>query len=178
MKVIVDFIYRIATGRMRLRMLLAPVFAAFFLRILGMVILLSLTADALFNLPRPLQPPWDEVVALPLLAAGVLLWLWSAYHFAKAKGTPVPVNPPAKLVDTGPYAYVRNPMLSGVFLTLFAVALLIGSPSLLYVFTPIFIGLSILGFKLIEEPELEKRLGKSYLDYKGRTPLLIPRRLR
>ena len=28
--------------------------------------------------------------------------------------------------------------------------------------------------KIIEEPELEKRLGKEYLEYKKRTPMFIP----
>ncbi|MBN1548891.1 MAG: isoprenylcysteine carboxylmethyltransferase family protein [Syntrophaceae bacterium] len=131
--------------------------------------------DAFFSLSVLLQYPWNYADSLPLITTGSLLWLWSVVHFAKAKGTPVPVSPPAKLVDTGPYAYVRNPMLSGVFLILFGVAFLIGSPSLLFIFTPAFMGCSILEFKLIEEPELEKRLGEKYLDYKRRTPLLIPK---
>lgn len=175
MKAIVDFIYRIVTGEKHTRMLLTPVFAAFFLFFIIMVIFAALRADAFFGLPRPVQYPWNYVVSLPLLAAGAFLWLWSVLQFAKTGGTPVPVNPPAKLVDTGPYAYVRNPMLAGVFLILFAIAFLLGSLSLLLIFTPAFMGCSILEFKLIEEPELEKRLGAKYLEYKKRTPILFPK---
>lgn len=175
MKAIVDFIYRTVTGKKHHRMLLTPVFAALFLSLILLVIFLALRVDAFFGLPRPLQFPWNYVVSLPLLAGGSFLWLWSVLHFAKAKGTPVPVSPPPVLVDTGPYAYVRNPMLSGIFFVLFAVAFLIGSSSLLFVFAPAFIGFSILEFKLIEEPELEKRFGEKYLDYKRRTPILIPK---
>ncbi|MBN1548845.1 MAG: isoprenylcysteine carboxylmethyltransferase family protein [Syntrophaceae bacterium] len=175
MKAIVDFIYRIVTGENCIRVLLTPVFAAFFFFLIVLVIFLALRIDAFFSLPRPLQYPWNYVVSLPLLITGSLLWLWSVLHFAKAKGTPVPVSPPAKLVDTGPYAYVRNPMLSGVFLILFGIAFLMGSLSLLFIFTPAFMGCSILEFKLIEEPELEKRLGENYMDYKRRTPILIPK---
>ncbi len=175
MKRIVDFIYRIVTGEKYIRMLLIPVFAAFFLLLILLTIFLALRVDAFFSLPLPLRYPWNYVVSLPLLAIGVFLWLWSVVHFAKASGTPVPVSPPAKLVDTGPYACVRNPMLSGVFLIFFALAFLMGSLSLLFVFTPAFMVLSILEFKLIEEPELEKRLGEEYMDYKKRTPILIPK---
>ncbi len=178
MKRFVDFIYRIVTGEKHIRMLFMPGFAAFFIFLVGLTIFLALKVDAFFSLPRPLQYPWNYVVSFPLLAGGALLWLWSVLHFAKAKGTPVPVSPPPTLVDTGPYAYVRNPMLSGVFLILFGVALLIGSLSLLFVFTPAFMGGSILVFKLLEEPELEKRLGEKYLDYKRRTPILMPKVLR
>lgn len=178
MKAIVDVIYRVATGKRHTRMFFTPVFAAIFLFLVSLAIFLALKADAFFSLSLPLRYPWNCVLSLPLLLAGVLLYVWSALHFAKAKGTPVPVNPPPKLVDTGPYAYVRNPMLSGVFLILFALAFLMGSPSLLFVFTPAFIGCSLLEFKLIEEPELEKRLGESYRDYRRRTPLLVPRPFR
>ncbi len=178
MKAIVDFIYGVATGKRHTRMLFTPVFAAFFLFLVLLAIFLALKVDGLFGLSLPLRYPWNYVVSLPLLAGGAFLWLWSALHFAKAKGTPVPVNPPPKLVDTGPYAYVRNPMLSGVFLILFAVAFLVRSPSLLFVFAPVFVACSILEFKLIEEPELEKRLGEKYLDYKRKTPLLIPKPFR
>lgn len=175
MKAIVDFIYKIVTGEKHIRMLLTSFFAVFFLFLVVLAIFLALKVDAFFSLPAPLQYPWNYVVSLPLLASGAFLWLWSVLHFARAGGTPVPVSPPKKLVDTGPYAHVRNPMLSGVFLILFSVAFLIGSLSLLFVFAPAFMGCSILEFKLIEEPELEKRLGEKYLDYKRRTPVLIPK---
>jgi protein-S-isoprenylcysteine O-methyltransferase Ste14 len=179
MKAIVDFIYRVATGSRHARMFFTPVFAVFFLLLVGLAIFLALTADTFFGLSLPpVRYPWNCAVGLPLLVCGAFLWLWSALHFAKAKGTPVPVNPPPKLVDTGPYAYVRNPMLSGVFLILFAVAFLAGSASLLYVFAPVFVVCSILEFKLVEEPELEKRLGETYRAYKRRTPLLIPKPFR
>lgn len=174
MKPIVDFIYRIATGERHIRRLFTPVFAAFFLFLIALAIFLALTVDTFLSLGPPLQYPWKYAVSLPLLVCGVFLWLWSAVHFAKAEGTPVPSSPPARLVDTGPYAYVRNPMLAGVFLMLFAVAFIIGSSSLLFIFAPAFVCCSILEFKLIEEPELEKRLGERYLDYKRRTPILIP----
>jgi protein-S-isoprenylcysteine O-methyltransferase Ste14 len=130
--------------------------------------------DAFFGLSRPLGYPWNLAVSLPLLAAGAFLWSWSVLHFAKARGTPVPVSPPPELVDTGPYAYVRNPMLSGIFLVLFGSrSLWDPHPSVCF-----FSGLYDLqhpGIQTDRGPELEKRLGEKYLDYKRRTPILIPK---
>ena len=100
---------------------------------------------------------------------------WSVFHFLKVKGTPVPFNPPPKLVATGPYAYARNPMLTGIFLLLFGLGVLFQSLSLVLFFTPAFIALNVWELKAIEEPELEKRLGQEYIEYKEKIPMFIPR---
>ncbi len=175
---IVDFIYRVATGARHVRLIFTPIFAAFFLFLVSLAIYGALKADDAFNLSGPVPSPWNYILSSPLLAMGAFLWIWSVLQFIRAKGTPVPVSPPPKLVSTGPYAYARNPMLSGVFLMLFGVGLLVRSPSLLFVFAPVFVVCSILEFKYIEEPELEKRLGEAYQEYKRKTPMLIPKLFR
>ena len=101
--------------------------------------------------------------------------LWSMVHFIKVRGTPVPFNPPPKLVTTGPYARARNPMLTGLFIFLLGLGILFGSISLIFIFTPLFVLLNVLELRAIEEPELEKRLGTEYIEYKKRTPMFIPR---
>jgi hypothetical protein len=54
-------------------------------------------------------------LGLPLIAAGVLIYLWCAWDFASAgKGTPAPIDPPKELVVRGLYRHVRNPMYVGV----------------------------------------------------------------
>jgi len=75
----------------------------------------------------------------------------------------------------GPYAYVRNPMLSGIFLLMVALGMLLRSVSLVFIFTPLFIVINVLKLKAIEEPELERRLGKHYVEYKGNVPMFIPK---
>ena len=106
---------------------------------------------------------------------GLFLMLWSILHFIKVKGTPVPFNPPPKLVTTGPYSYIRNPMLSGVFILMFGFGILFRSISLVFIFTPLFILSNFLELKTIEESELEKRLGKDYSKYKKSVPMFFPR---
>ena len=178
MKNIVDFIYQIVTGARHIRIIFTPIFAGVFLFLVLLTIFLALKSDEVFKLSGPVRYPWNYVLSLPLLAMGAFLWGWSVLHFIKANGTPVPVNPPPKLVNTGPYAYARNPMLAGVFFILFGIGFIVGSPSLLFVFAPLFVVCSVLEFKFIEEPELEKRLGEAYREYKRKTPLLIPKLFR
>jgi len=90
------------------------------------------------------------------------------------KGTPVPFNPPPTLVTTGPYKFVRNPMLTGVFLLLFGLGFAIKSTSLVVLFTPLFALAYMWELKEIEEPELVKRLGEEYVAYQQQTPMFIP----
>ncbi|MFC1506046.1 methyltransferase family protein [Thermoproteota archaeon] len=168
-------IYKVATGSSRIRTLLTPIGGILFLLLMMAFIAVSLQVDKFLRLPKLLLTPFNITVSVPILAIGLFLMLWSVLHFTKVKGTPVPFNPPPKLVATGPYAYARNPMLTGVFILLFGFGILFRSFSLVFVFTPLFILLNVLELKVIEEPELEKRLGKEYLEYKKRIPMFIPR---
>ena len=172
---IIDFIYRSATAPDAVRRRLAPLGGAFFLGVILLGVAAALAADRFLSLPPLGSWPASVLLALPFLAAGAGLWLWSVVQFVRAKGTPIPLNPPPILIEEGPYRYVRNPMLGGVFLLLLGLGLLMRSWSLTCVFTPLFILSALLEFKLIEEPELERRLGDAYRAYRARTPMLIPR---
>jgi hypothetical protein len=66
-------------------------------------------------------------------------------------------------------------MLMGLFVFLFGLGVLFRSISLVFIFTPLFVLLNALELKAIEEPELEKRFGKEYVEYKKRVPMFIPR---
>lgn len=171
----INTMYKAATAGFGVRAILTPVGATAFLILVALFVVAPLHLDKLLKLPKIFSPPLNLIISLPILAIGLFLMLWSILHFAKVKGTPVPFNPPPKLVDTGPYAHVRNPMTSGVFILLFGIGVLFGSISLIFVSTPLFIFLNVLELKAIEEPELEKRLGNEYLEYKKRVPMYIPR---
>lgn len=173
--IIVDIFYKVATGSKKVRTLLTPIGISFFFIFVGLLIFLSLWLDRLFGFHQLLNKPLNIAIALPVLIFGFTLILWSILHFLKVKGTPVPFNPPPKLVINGPYAYVRNPMLSGVFITLFGLGIFLQSFSLFFIFVPLFILINYIELKTIEEIELEKRLGKEYLEYKRRIPMFFPR---
>jgi protein-S-isoprenylcysteine O-methyltransferase Ste14 len=115
------------------------------------------------------------IVGLPLVVLGVLLSSWCIVMFLSASGTPVPFNPPRQLVVRGPYMHTRNPMLTGFFASLLGVGLLLGSPSLVLGLTPVVMIGAVVELKLVEEPELERRLGARYAEYKRHVPMFMPR---
>lgn len=170
----IDFLYQAATGPRRIRTLLTPLAAGFFFCLVLLAIALSFCMDRFFGFPEFVFKPYGAAISLPFVTGGAWLWLWSVWRFLKTKGTPVPVNPPPVLVTDGPYAYSRNPMMTGVFLMLAGIGILFGSVSLTFIGTPVFAFVSILEFKHIEEPELEKRFGKAYAEYRKKTPIIIP----
>jgi len=80
------------------------------------------------------------------------------------------------VVKTGPYRYARNPMLTGVFLFLFGLGIGVNSLSLVCFFTPLYVLVNMWELKEIEEPELLRRLGDEYNEYRKQTPMFIPGR--
>jgi protein-S-isoprenylcysteine O-methyltransferase Ste14 len=110
-----------------------------------------------------------------LLALGLSLAAWTMWLFAhRGKGTAAPWNPPKKLVVEGPYAYVRNPMITSVFMMQIAEALLLNSWVILGLFGLFLLG-NMLYFPFFEEKDLEKRFGDDYRIYKRNVPRWIPR---
>ncbi|HEX7343428.1 MAG TPA: isoprenylcysteine carboxylmethyltransferase family protein [bacterium] len=171
----VDFIYHIATGSPRRRWLWTPLGPVLGASLVVALIALALWVDRLLRLPKFPPSEISLICSLPFLIFGVGVMLWSLLHFALAKGTPVPLNPPPKLVTSGPYAYVRNPMYAGAFIALIGVGVLLRSIALVLGFVPLLILLINWLLRVVEEPELEKRLGDDYLQYKNCTPRFFSR---
>ena len=170
----INFLYNVSTGTKKVRNLLTPIGIIIFGTFIFLFVFAALYIDNILNLPKLKLNEWNIVISTSLIIFGLFYVIWSVIHFLKVKGTPVPVNPPPKLVSTGPYAYTRNPMLTGIFSLMFGIGFWISSFSLIVIFTPLFILANYLELKLIEEPELEKRLGEKYVEYKKRTPMFIP----
>lgn len=170
----IDILYAIAKGSRRVRNFYTPIGALFYALLIAAFIVSALTVDRWMGLAGIFPHPVDIIFSFPVFALAVFLVGWSVHNFLKVKGTPVPFNPPPVLVTTGPYAYTRNPMLTGVFFLLFGFGVFFGSVSLLAIFTPLFILINYWELKSIEEPELEKRLGGSYTAYRKRTPMFFP----
>jgi len=170
----IEILYKAATSSRKVRLLLTPVGPTIFFSFVALFIFISLQLDKFLRFPKLFSPPFNLIISVPFFVGGLFLWGWSVLHFIKAKGTPVPFNPPPKVVSTGPYAYVRNPMLSGIFIFLFGLGILLRSISLVFIFTPLFVLFNLWEIKAVEEPELEKRLGKEYLEYKKKVPRFFP----
>jgi len=172
----INLLHKAATGAKKTRTLLTPVGVTIFGAFTALFVFAAIFVDRLFNLPRLLPEGARLLVSIPMIAVGLAVAAWSAFHFLKVKGTPVPFNPPPEVVNTGPYRYARNPMLTGVFLFLFGIGFIVNSVSLVFFFTPLYVLINVWELKKIEEPELIKRLGDEYIKYRRHTPMFIPRR--
>jgi protein-S-isoprenylcysteine O-methyltransferase Ste14 len=141
----------------------------------------------LLNTLETIDWRWDfgsgPVIGKLSLAAGVAvimlglgLFGWCVRLFARVgDGTLAPWDPTRNIVATGPYRYVRNPMISGVALMLIGETLLWGS-WVLGLWACVFIGINHVYFMFAEEPGLEKRFGESYRRYKADVPRWFFRR--
>jgi protein-S-isoprenylcysteine O-methyltransferase Ste14 len=172
---LVNLISSVATGPWHRRAILTPAGLLFGIGYLLLPVFAALYTDATLGLPSLLPRGLGMAIGLPLLAAGVALHAWSDVLFARAKGTGIPFDPPRAVVTVGPYAWVRNPMLIAVFAGLLGVGFLLVSVSMVLVWTPVFVVLNAIELKLVEEPELDRRLGIRYSEYRRRVPMFIPR---
>ena len=169
-----DFVYRVATGARRRRFLVTPLLAAFYFGLVVLFVFASSWVDEWLPFLHFDSTRWSLGLSVLLIVPGCLTMLWPVVQFFRARGTPVPLNPPQKLITTGLYAHVRNPMITGLFLLMLGLGVLFGSLSLILIFTPLFIVLNVLYVKAVEEKEMEKKFGEEYVAYKKKVPMFIP----
>jgi protein-S-isoprenylcysteine O-methyltransferase Ste14 len=100
-----------------------------------------------------------------LLLPGVL-FVAAVLEFAqRGGGTPIPFDPPSRLVTSGPYAYISNPMQFSMVLYLAMVALFLGN---LKVLAASMVGLcySVGLAAWDEESDLQERFGERWAIYR------------
>lgn len=172
---LIDLFHAAATGSAKRQKCLTPVGLIFFGLSLLIVIYGGIFTDRLLDLPA-LLPGWvGGMIGFLLLLPGAALSAWCVIRFVIAKGTPVPFNPPKEIIVEGPYIWVRNPMLTGVFACLFGLGLMLNSISIVGIWTPLYILAHYIELKKVEEPELELRFGDRYLNYKRNVPMFFPK---
>jgi len=116
-----------------------------------------------------------RILGAVMMAAGLPILLDSFARFAiQGLGTPAPVAPPQRLVATGLYRYVRNPMYVAVLLLIFGQGLLFGSIRVIEYGLVVWVGFFAF-VVLYEEPALYRKFGKEYEEYCARIPRWIPR---
>jgi protein-S-isoprenylcysteine O-methyltransferase Ste14 len=110
-----------------------------------------------------------RAIGLMLIIAGVPGVVDSFARFAlQGLGTPAPIAPTQKLVVTGLYRYVRNPIYVGVAAVIFGQALLFGDWRLLWYVFHVFV-------LVYEEPTLKQTFGVQYEDFRANVPRWVPR---
>ena len=111
--------------------------------------------------------------ALVLLGATIVLDSFGRFAL-QGLGTPAPVLPPERLVVTGLYRYVRNPMYVAVSAAILGQALLFASKDLLIYCALVWLAFHLFVY-LYEEPKLRRSFGKEYEAFCRNVPRWIPR---
>lgn len=131
---------------------------------------------------------YDKILGIPPLpfrtltvAIGVILVPFSIFFLFTSligigglgHGGPA-IDLTKNLVDSLVYKVTRNPMSLGFYAGCLSLGLLAGSTYFTLWTVIEIIPLHILYIKVFEELELEMRFGQPYIEYKKRTPFLIP----
>jgi protein-S-isoprenylcysteine O-methyltransferase Ste14 len=115
-------------------------------------------------LPESLH--WIKLAGYVLLLPGLVLW-------GSAVGQLLTGFSKGKLVTTGAYGVVRNPIYSSVtFFILPAVALL--TLTWVYLIVSVFLYVGVMIFISTEERQLTKAFGREYEDYLTKVDRLVP----
>jgi protein-S-isoprenylcysteine O-methyltransferase Ste14 len=146
----------------------------FWLIIPFLMVVVSSYIDQWLHLPSFYYGLINPVIGLLFIVVGWLFANWTVkVQFSLGRGTPIPMMATQRLVIKEPYTYCRNPMTLGTAIFYIGVAIWLGSISAVGLGLVYPVGILIY-IKLIEEKELEERFGSEYLEYKMRTPFLIP----
>ena len=116
-----------------------------------------------------------RAIGLMLIIAGVPGVVDSFARFAlQGLGTPAPIAPTQKLVVTGLYRYVRNPIYIALVSVTVGQALLFGDGRLLGYGAVVWLVLHLF-VVLSEEPILQLKFGMEYETFRANVPRWIPR---
>lgn len=116
------------------------------------------------------------IFALVLAAGGAAIYFWCAFwaFVGYGHGTPLPLDPPKRLVAHGLYRVMRNPMYVGVETVVAAEAIGFRSTDLA-IYLLIWCACVYLFVLFYEEPALRRKFGAEYEEYCRRVPRWLPR---
>jgi protein-S-isoprenylcysteine O-methyltransferase Ste14 len=122
-----------------------------------------------FSDPRPMG--WIVV------AIGSLIVLPCMWEFAwRGLGTPAPFDPPRRLVISGPYRWVRNPMYVGFGVVLIGEAIVFPHAATVILIMMLILWAFVTAFVIAyEEPTLRRLFGADYDNYCRSVHRWIPR---
>lgn len=110
-------------------------------------------------------------VGLALCLAGFGFAIWARMHLGRNWGMPMSLRQGHELVTSGPYAYVRHPIYTGILLAMIGSTLARGLAWLL----PLFLGFVYFLFSArTEEKMMVAQFPDAYPAYRQRTRMLIP----
>jgi protein-S-isoprenylcysteine O-methyltransferase len=117
--------------------------------------------------------PTLRFLGIALFAAGLSIRWYAIVHLGRFFTVNVAIAAGHRLIDTGPYRFVRHPSYTGALMAFLGLALCLANwASLAVVLIPVL--LVFLRRMHVEEDALLQALGNQYRDYMQRTKRLIP----
>jgi protein-S-isoprenylcysteine O-methyltransferase Ste14 len=110
-----------------------------------------------------------------LCVLGIGFALWARVHLGRNWGMPMSTKESPELVTTGPYAFVRHPIYTGILLAMLGSAL---GENVFWVLPLVAFGAYFVYSARREEDLMTERFPEQYPAYMQRTNVLLPRMFR
>lgn len=153
----------------------SPLYRWVRLLILTVVFLMLFSSrTAVGFLARPFLPQMPAFAYLGSIVTfvGLAVAFWARIHLGQYWSDKVVLKIDHQLVRTGPYAYLRHPIYSGVLLGVLGTALVVDRWRALLAFAILFVNYSI---KAKREERILAGAFEAFSDYKKRAGFLLPR---
>lgn len=133
--------------------------------------------DARLGWAPVLHPPLSlALFGICILGSAAIVYWSYTFLVLEGEGSPAEhIRPTVRVVDTGPYALVRHPTVTGKLLGVLGVGFLFRSPSFLFLLLPLAAAAAAVSNRLTQELPLERRMGEAYRSYRARVPMIFPR---
>jgi len=128
---------------------------------------------ALAALRVGLLPSWAYFIGIAILLTGVAIRQWAVAVLGRYFSNVIGIQANQKVVQSGPYRFVRHPSYTGILLIQIGIALTLQSWAAVLAAGAIF-GLTYGHRMLSEEKFLVRELGNDYVQYMSRTKRIIP----
>jgi protein-S-isoprenylcysteine O-methyltransferase Ste14 len=139
---------------------------------LGMSVATALNGFSVFFFPGG-RTSSMFFIGITIMLSGMALRYWAIATLGNSFRTTIETDSSQKVVNNGPYKFIRHPSYSGLLLICFGYG--ISLQNWLSLLVVIIIPLVALLYRInIEEKVLTASLGPNYIDYQKRTKKLIP----
>lgn len=123
--------------------------------------------------------PWEfgstglSVAGLLVMWTGLAVRIWAITVLGNSFRMTVEVDTSQRVVDSGPYRWVRHPSYTGIVLLMTGLGLVYGNVPALAILLVLPAGVLIHRI-FVEEAVLSEVIGRAYADYAARTKRLVP----
>ena len=118
-------------------------------------------------------PPGLSVAGPIVMWTGLVVRIWAIVVLGRSFRVTVEVDPGQKVIDSGPYRWVRHPSYTGILLVLAGLGLVYGNWPALAILLVLPAGVLIHRI-FVEEAVLTEVMGRNYTDYAAHTKRLVP----